>query len=504
MPSQEPFETWYARLREISEREDIVTFINSCFAATGQSEYCCGSRSQTISIAFLHQYVLTNYRTVYARSLAAGINHYNQALIIFNLLKGGTPTDPAARSEEDKLIQAVLHQLPPNRVYHLFTKLASERINNRRVRATMQQYIDSRPDLPFHIIKYRNKFRLFARHAHLRLNKETGDLLFRLPSRKHFDTPLYATFLQAHYSKQAIYDLPYTIAEGMASKHGIPREEFLRHIVPRLTLSERLRLQNASQSKQGTSIAVDLASAPLTKLAIYVLSLPIEERIARAEELDQALLSAAQRALQRFPFQLSKVALVLDRSRSSWGSREKRRRPLAVAVAVDYLMRFGAHHFRSFWTPTHEVTSRLADAEAEQKSEEDIPMYPFLFRAAGQSDLATPLLQALRWGPDQVILVSDGYENGPIDAANQIATCYNEQLAPRPEYRSIDFIHANPVFDADHIMPKRLGNSIVTVGLRDAEDLGPALTFAKFGSGGANQEELELLLRELAMKQIQA
>lgn len=70
-------------------REDLVLFINSCFACTGQDEFYGGADGQAVSIHFLHEYILGNYRKLYARTLAAGVNHYNQGLIILNLLARG-------------------------------------------------------------------------------------------------------------------------------------------------------------------------------------------------------------------------------------------------------------------------------------------------------------------------------------------------------------------------------------------------------------------------------
>lgn len=119
----------------------------------------------------------------------------------------------------------------------------------------------------------------------------------------------------------------------------------------------------------------------------------------------------------------------------------------------------------------------------------------FLVDASGQTDLATPLLAAIQWQPDNVIIVSDGYENAPLDAANQIVNAYRKRLS---KDHPIAFIHANPVFDPQHFSPKCLGNGLVTIGLRDAEDLGASMGFAKFASGEASQCQLEAYLGELA------
>lgn len=55
-------------------REDLVMFINACLACTGQREFYDDAYGQRVSIDFLHDYILGNYRLLYARSLCAGIN----------------------------------------------------------------------------------------------------------------------------------------------------------------------------------------------------------------------------------------------------------------------------------------------------------------------------------------------------------------------------------------------------------------------------------------------
>ena len=122
---------------------------------------------------------MNNYCRIYARTIASGINHFNRAEIIANLLAGGAPTDPLHRAEEGELIAKGLQQLPANRVFKLFRELQSRRVNNRRTRAVIRQYLDSRRQPEFDAIKYSRKYRAAAAHAHLKLNP---CLLYTSPS----------------------------------------------------------------------------------------------------------------------------------------------------------------------------------------------------------------------------------------------------------------------------------------------------------------------------------
>src|SRR5262249_22620153 len=200
----------------------------------------------------------------------------------------------------------------------------------------------------------------------------------------------------AHYARGPIFDLPFTVARGLAARRGVSAEETLRRGEAQMTAGERLRAQGAA-AREGVEIAIDLGAAPLTRVASYALSLPAKEREARRAEVHDALQRAAARALRRSPMALPRVAAGLDRSRSSAGSTEKRRRPLAVALGASYLLRAAAREYRAFWTVA---------------TPDEVLVTPY-----GQTDLATPLLDALDWGAEVVVIVSDGFENDPPGAA---------------------------------------------------------------------------------------
>lgn len=453
-------------------REDLVLFINACFASTGQSEFYGDSAGQGVSIRFLHEYILGNYRRLYARTLAAGVNHFNQTLIVRNLLAAGAPKDPAERREEGQLILAALVTLPPQRAYHLFRELRTSRINNRRSRGVIRAFLARRPDLSFDAVKYRAHVRAVAAHAHLTLPGELAEFVFAGSKRRTaFATPLFDSFRRAHYSAEAIYELPYTIAAGLARRHKLPQGEFLRRITPRMTAAERLRLLGTAEREGVKEVAFDLGRAPLTKLCLYLLSLSIDERKERRAELEAALASAAERSLRRTPVVLGRVAVVLDRSFSSSGSEEKRRRPLGVALGVSALLQRAAGECRTFWT-------------AETSDE-------LLVSPRGQTGLAGPLLDALDWKPELVVIVSDGYENDPPGAVAEVVRMFRRYFDR--EHR-ISIVHANPVFDSERYMPRVLGESLPTIGLRDAEDLLTMLGFARFADGSAPLAELESYL----------
>jgi hypothetical protein len=455
-----------ARAEQVA-REDLVMFVNACFSCTGQREFYNDGRGQAVSIEFLHAYILGNYRRLYTRTLAAGINHFNQAQIILNLLATGKQTPAADRHEEGALIAATLRALPPQRAYRVLDVLRERRINNRRSRAIVREFLKGRADLHFDAVKYRSKLRAAVAHGHLKLPGELNPFLFHGWRKRVFQTPLLETFRKAHYDASTLFELPYTVAEGLAAKHQVPRDVFLRKIEPRLTAGERLRLQGSATRAEG-AIAIDLGRTPLTRLALYVLSLPLEVRRERLAELHTALERAAVNSLRRASVPLGRVAAVLDNSYSASGSSEKRRRPLGVALAAHYLLAATAREYRAFWMHP--------------------PEHPLLARARGQTDLATPLLDALDWMPELVVVVSDGYDNDPPNAVAEVTRLFRTKLDPG---RRTTLIHVNPVFASELYAPRGIGTHVPTVGVRDAEDLPTVLGFARFAEGASPLAELE-------------
>jgi len=454
---------------ESLEREDLVMFLNACFACTGQREFYSDRSAQNVSIDFLHRYILGNYRRLYAQTLAVGINHFNQAAIVTNLLATGDQTAPEHQHEENMLITASVSQLPPQRVYRMFETLRERKVNNRRTRAIMTRFITKTRSIEFDAVKYRRRVRAAARHAHVALDDETRQFLrYSANQPTEFTTPMYQAYVTAQYSKEALYSLPFTVAEGIAARRQIPLDELIANSTT-MTAAEKLRFQTRAE-QIGQELEFDLARAPLTRLASYVLSLTPQERAERQDELDTALVHAAARITKGH--ELGSVALVVDRSYSARGSNQKRMRPLAVALASVYLMRAVASDCTVYWSPTLERPHLQVTAR-------------------GQTAIGQQVLAALRSNPDTVLIVSDGFENAPAGLANQVVAAAKTKIE---DFASTSFVHLNPVFDAENFAPRSLGPALATVGVRDARDLLTTLSFARFADGSTTLAELEAFL----------
>ncbi|MEV8094761.1 hypothetical protein [Kitasatospora sp. NPDC085879] len=464
-------------LGDLVAAEDVLLFVNAAVTATGQREFHADAAEQRLSLDFLHAYMLGNYRELYAAVLALDVNDHNAALIVRRLLESARDATAEQRRTEGRLISRRLALMPPQRVYRLFGELRRAGVNNRRTRALIRDWIAARPDPALDAVKYRGGFRTALRHAHLAPpGPELGDFAFRGTSdarNGHFETPLLDAWRRAHYQKSAVYELPYTVAEGFAAKHGIPRAAFLERIAPRMTRLERLRLQESARDAGASAVAADLTRMPLTRLAGYVLGLPVADRVARRAELTAALEAAARRTAGARAGSWGRVAAVLDDSFSSYGSGQKRRRPLAVALACHHLLAVLAGEYTARWT------SGRTDA--------------LLARPSGATPLGRRILDALETGPEQLVVVSDGWDNAPPGLAAEVLRVWRTRLDPDGATR---IVHLSPVWDADGFDVRRLAPGVPTAGIRDAEDLVPLVGIARFAEGRTGLAELTAYLAE--------
>ncbi|MEU0097486.1 hypothetical protein [Streptomyces sp. NPDC006267] len=463
--------------------EDVLLFVNAAITATGQREFRSGAAGQQLSLDFLHTYVRVNYRRVYAASLALDINHHNAALIVRRLLETAGEAGPQERRTEGRLIAARLALLPPPRVYRLFGELRRSKVNNRRTRAIMRDWLAARPDLGHDAVKYRAGLKRAVRHIHLPCPDgaeplaEVGAFLFRPGRSPRYEHRLLDAWRRAHYERGAVAELPFTVAEGFAARHGMKRGVFLERAAPRMTRLERLRTreQRAAVGRRDAPAAeVDLTGMPLTRLALYVLSLDFERRAARRAELTRALRAAARRAAGGHAGSWGRVHAVLDDSFSSSGSGQKRRRPLAVALACHHLLEALAAPgaYRGLWT------SGAGDA--------------LLVRPWGPTPLGMRVLDALEPGPggaapDRLLVVSDGWDNAPAGLAAEVLRVWRRRVDPA---RRTAVVHVNPVYDAEGFDVRRLAAGVATAGIRDAEDLPALVEIARFAEGRTGPAEL--------------
>lgn len=451
------------------ERDDLRLFFNACLSATAQAERDATWYEQRLALDFLHAYMRVNYRALYAHMVVLPINDFNRQQILYGLLR-----HPVPHTHENPLIFQGLLRLPVHRVYKVFARLAQDRVNNRRTRQIIRAYLAHRNNLPFDLIKYRRLLRQILRHVHYPLSAEAYVFLFHKAWRqKVYTEPLFETFRQAHFSEKAIYQLPYTIAEGLAQRKGIPRERFLKHIRAQLSAQEAWRLQNTL----GQSEALRVERMGLMDIVLYGLAQDEAGQQQAEEHLQRYFHQATPPALGRCLPPGQRVIAVLDNSFSASGSRERKHRPLATALALHLYLRHWSRvlgfDYQAFWS--HPPVG-------------DFETHPFCLKATGPTGLAAPFIEALQHEPHGIIVVSDGIENHPAGGVAWVL----RQVKSSPW-----LVHLNPVWNPMDYQPRTLSPAMVTLGVRDVETLPLLLHLAPFFQGQMPLAELLSTLEDV-------
>ena len=455
--------------------EDVLLFVNAATASTGQREFSENAEQQSISLSFLHEYMRVNYRELYAATLSLGINDHNAMLAVRGLLGNARDVSAEQKALEGRLIAATLMRLPPPRVFRLFKALQRDGVNNRRTRAIIRDWMTALDNPAYHAVKYRSGFKAGLKHAHVDFGDgELRDFLFGPLQRKPYTTPILETWRQAHYDRNVLYKLPYTVAEGFAAKHGVKREVFVERIGTQMTPLEKLRTDREPVDPlavlQGSAKYCGPQQIPwLTRLAVRILALPLDERAARRAELTDGMRRFARSEAGDLAGTWGRVTAVLDDSFSSFGSPVKRRRPLAVALATHFLL---------------EALAAPGQYTPLWMSGRDDPLLSY---PSGATPLGTRLLDALETSPTRIVVVSDGWDNSPPGLAGEVLRVWRTRLDPA---RRVDIVHVNPVFNAEGLDVRALSPLVPSVGIRDAEDLVLLVELAQFAQGRVGLPEL--------------
>jgi hypothetical protein len=457
------------------ERADILLFLSACISGTSQNVYYSSAAEQRSALDFLHAYICTNYREIYACALGLEINHHNQQRIIYNLLKYPYKnTNKDFKTAENALIRQCLEKMPVHRVYKLFAEIAQDRVNNRRSSATVKSYLRWRNNLVFDAVKYRRLLRLISRHMHLALPLEVHVFLHdRHWQKRKFETPLFENFRQAHYSAQALSLLPLTIAEGLATRFNLNRGQLLKKLESQMTAQEKLRLQNNAQEAK-VKLEINPEKLSLTRLLSYIFSLPESERKLRLVELEAWVQLCKKRFLRSW-LKLPKLALIIDNSQSSRGARESWLRPLITGLSAHYMLESMSREYRLFWLHP--------------------PENPLLAQAKGQTALASTLLEALTWEPEELLMISDGAENDPAGGVNWLL----EQLKSLPWVgKRPHLLHLNPTISPEEFGPSPLSPHLPMLGIHEGERIPLLWILSRFATGQVPLEDLKTYLRRAA------
>lgn len=439
------------------DTELIDRFLNTAMTSTLQEEYYTKSDEQTKKVLKIHDELLQKHRDVYGISVLLPINNIQQSLIIKNLIKN-SEVPQKAKDWENNLVLDTLRRMPTNRAYKTFHILMKSKINNARLKWLARQFIRERKsNILFDAVKYRKHLKNMVIHNHIDLKK-----IVKLPGAEDLERflfgkdlkkikyTLYKDYLKAKKDKEAVFKLPYSVAEGFKNLHKISDEEFMKKIKGQMTTAEKRRAQGRAE-KAGVKIEFDLSRESPINIQKFLRSdkapRVVDEKA--INNFEKACKREARKLFEYFDFK--NVKILVDNSGSMYGSEEKKYHPVAVAEASANVLKYLSEE------------TELVAAPNKMK---------FLMEPYGESNIAEAILKILK-GIDiekdnLIIIISDGYENAPAGLSNQILVTFKKKLDKKEKTM---IIHLNPVFAPEAEDLKKLSEAIQTYGIRDTKQL---------------------------------
>jgi len=438
LPAIANYDQWIATRDSRRIADLTMKFLEVAVSGTARATAYNSREVQETALKAIHDEMFAIDRGLYALLTAmGGTMDISRQMAAQKLLDTpAVPRDANASlllpEEENIILAGLVSNLPDSRQVKLYGKLKGT--NNSRTRGLiLRTFLDQDPvRIERWAIKYRMKLRDALRHA---LGSKYFGGIKKLLRTKGWDMAAYderdLRFIRREIlrfspgattkdEKENILqsvgyilgvELPYTLtglksvrevkAGKIDSGKNLPPEvlEGLRgRFCPGVerTVTVELSKDNASEkqkvqmvrqaAKVGVKMDFNPNSLDAVELYIYAFEMGL------TTEIEQALNDKADKAASMMPSRFGKIVIVVDDSSSHKGSREQKMRPLAITLATRDMLLAASDSATVFTVSGQDGTKRI----------------PF---AKGDTDLATPLVKALKINPDVVFVLSDGYEN---------------------------------------------------------------------------------------------
>jgi len=474
--------------REAVERKDLnlslsgdalVSFISGASTNIGKETFYNMADEQKEALKTQHKVVLKKVRPFYTlMALPSGVNDVNKQLIALNLIENtlrevglkDNEHDPTTKWENEIILQAI-SKIPVTRLFDFFLDLKDKKISNKRTIYIIKRWLyENKGKWGLWAVKYgsashsKSIFKLLLRHylkngkpsKEKRLNiiyrylqyKEVSD---KLPSIVHD----YEAVKKGNKNK--LSKLPITVAEAFAkNKFGMDKDTFNDLFVKKggqLTSKEK-RIKSKSMEKSGVSTGLDVKKLDLFDLLLHLNaqdSLSKEERI----EARKLIARKAKDQAKSMSISFDKVGLILDTSKSMYGSKKEAFHPLLKGLAISAVIKEISNSFKEY---------RMHDAKG------------LIPKLKDSSNYIDPIRKAIKDGCNTLIIVGDAYENSPWEGAfHQYLYVYKKKIDRK---NKLSIIHLNPVFASEAMDVKALSNLAPQIGIRSVKGLNESMFLA--------------------------
>lgn len=438
----------------------------------------------------LHDEIFRKDRELYTYLLYfTNSTYYSKSLIVEKLLgnsifkdenKDLLDKDPFIPLIEEALILHALYNENITHALKLLLQLKNSRINNARTQKIILRFIFDRKNTDYIAIKYKNKIKQLLVHA-LGL-KTVHDILENRPEgQKKFEKLI--RIYNNPYDLEVFYfvfDKNYDYTSEYLQEYVKIREDFKNNTVdltkptklPKEVLEgfnnfyqrginittlismgnvsdkQKIQLQNTviRHSNNMMELKIDLRDYSIMEIYKYLYSkLDITQ-----EEIEEGLKIVEEKAREiresiksEFFVDLDNTAVIVDCSDSHSGSKQTKLHPFFKNMILMHVF-------------SNDKKDNIFFVGGRKES--NGLMYP-----AGDSDLSTPLLQAVKKGYKNIIVLSDGFENvGNFDKVYQ-------QL--KNIGADIKVVHFNPVFSPRDFSFKSISDNIITLPFTSEDDI---------------------------------
>jgi len=444
-------------------KKSLLSFIEMAGTASGQSTYYDSKAGQQKAVIQLHDSLLDANRGLYAAMLTfPGVNDVHKQLGIMRLVGSGIGKGECSLmtpEQENRLVGFLIESLPIHRLLKLFGHMRDNRVNNSRARKIILTTVLNGGSLEFWSVKYRHKMRTALVHA---LGRGRASALRAILSKSNMDEKELAFFdsavgqfvrdpvmrksavlkecvcfvlggasasgytvdlIRRYYDARGSLDsgqgLPRETLEGIRATYHkeTPKGKVLELAKTAMSEGDRMRVQKAAK-EAGIEVEFDPTKQDIVSLFVYALEMGMTDAIR------EAIFKKAADIARSLPMSYNRVGIVLDASMSMFGSKEAKRRPLAIALAM------------------REVLGRMSRDATYEKVAGGAEASGCLVYPQGDTSLAEALVEVVEKEPDAVFIITDGYENAPAGRVNEVVKAMRGFGVSTPMYQVTSVIDA--------------------------------------------------------------
>jgi len=446
--------------------DSLISFISGAQTNIGRGTFYNLKEEQRQVMIDQHLPLLEETRAFYTlMALPKGVNDVNKQLIAWNLINNTVREDNLKPHEhspttkwENELILQVFDNMQPNRVLDFALMLQERKVTKRRAIYLVHEWLGrNKGKWSLWAIKYRTPLKRLLRHFHTNKNSKLLQLWRYLKYDEHQNCE---QIIQDYIAvqggdKEKLAKLPASVAEGFVQQFGMTKEEFWELFTTKggkFTAKEK-RTKSESVRKAGSSTKLEIEKLKLFDLLVYLNAL---DRLPKPEvEIAALIKKKAQEIAKKCSFSLDNVGVILDTSKSMYGTKDQANHPLLRGLAVSHVLK------------------ELSNGHKEYRTNEDTSLFPKL---GDQSNYVDAVMKALKDGCETIILIGDGYENAPFEGAlHQLLYIYKKKLDKK---NKLMVLHFNPVFAAEAGDVRSITDLAPQIGIREIEGMNEAMFLA--------------------------